>query len=122
MLKNKSSLIVASLLLTSCASSNVGSNWQCPTPGVKGQQCRNIASADNMAKGKENSSADNIVVEKDLIVLLNNNETIKDPVSGDSIRTDEKISRIWFAPFIDKYSNRHEASFIQIIDKSSTWR
>lgn len=122
MKKNKLAMAIASLLLSSCASSNVGSSWQCPTPSVKGQKCRNIASADRLAKGIEAKKTHTVKVEKDVIVLLQKNKTSQVSAPASPIRTSEKISRIWFAPFVDKYSNRHEESTVQIVDKNSTWR
>lgn len=37
-------------------------------------------------------------------------------------RTTESVARVWFAPFIDKYNNRHEESIIYVVDQESSWR
>ena len=37
-------------------------------------------------------------------------------------RAPERVARVWFAPFIDKYNNRHEESIIYVVDQESTWR
>ena len=36
-------------------------------------------------------------------------------------RTGEDTARIWFAPFIDQAGNQHEASYINIVTRSSSW-
>ncbi len=45
---------------------------------------------------------------------------LKNEVSNQRIA--ESVARIWFAPFIDRYNNRHDESIIYVVDQESAWR
>ena len=37
------------------------------------------------------------------------------------LRSHDKVSRLWFAPFIDEDDNLHQESFVYVVDDNSYW-
>jgi type IV conjugative transfer system lipoprotein TraV len=55
--------------------------------------------------------------------LTTNSTIIKDLTSNNSqnLRSQEKIGRIWFAPFIDSDGNQHLESIVYVVDEEPKW-
>lgn len=117
-MKNKFVLAAALLGLQSCAGSNIGSSWNCATPSVDGKACLNITEADARTR-EQIDTGPRKVSEEVLVVKLGIAVPDQEPMP---YRTSERVARIWFAPFIDKYSNRHEDSLVHFVDQDSNWR
>lgn len=84
--------LMSALLLTSCSSANVSSEWDCPRQ--RGHGCINIEQADAIALEK---------------LSKRNQQAIELPkryLSG-------HLQEIWFAPHIDESGCLHEASVIK---------
>lgn len=43
------------------------------------------------------------------------------PDNSQNLRSQEKIGRIWFAPFIDSDGNQHLESIVYVVDEESKW-
>jgi type IV conjugative transfer system lipoprotein TraV len=124
------------LLATSCIG-NVKSDWACPTmTGGKGN-CVSIKEAD-----EGNSEAPLIKtfnylnspqkIEIKLITpklsdlkklqATEDKNLIPESVPQNSkFRTQEKLGRVWFAPYIDSEGNQHSESVVHVIDEESKW-
>lgn len=87
-----SSKVLALLLLTSCSSANVSSEWDCPRQ--RGHGCINIEQADTIALQK--------LTERNQQAI----ELPKRYIAG-------HLQEIWFAPHIDEAGCLHEASVIK---------
>ncbi len=123
--------------IVSC-SSNTKSTWSCPVlEGGKGS-CISIrdaalslsdSPADKLTKDF-NNSGQKIEIKliapkfKDLKKIKqeeakNRNE---EPVSvGSKLRTQEKVGRVWFAPYIDSEGNQHSEKTIFVVDEEAKW-
>ena len=62
---------------------------------------------------------------------ISNNSTVVAPLkepnysinqTSNIFRTDEKVLRIWFAPFVDVDNNFHEACYINLLVSEPSWR
>lgn len=87
-----SSKVLALLLLTSCSSANVSSEWDCPRQ--RGHGCINIEQADAIALQK--------LAERNQQAI----ELPKRYIAG-------HLQEIWFAPHVDANGHLHEASIIK---------
>ena len=46
----------------------------------------------------------------------------EEPVSvGSKLRTQEKVGRVWFAPYIDSEGNQHSEKTIFVVDEEAKW-
>lgn len=104
-----------SLLISACAS-NVRSDWDCKLPG--GGTCKEMSEIDNgyisNISDIENKSFLKKVEKENKNVSINYN-------SFEDLRTKEKVSRVMFAPYIDKYGYRHETSVVNYVEQKSDW-
>jgi type IV conjugative transfer system lipoprotein TraV len=132
-------LITVLTVLTSC-SSNVKGSWSCPViEGGKGS-CVSIGDADGYQLSNNNSNLSatpegyfdkqqKIQIKliapklKDLKKL-----TIVPPLpqtnqvrSSSQLRTEEKVGKIWFAPYIDSDGNQHGENIIYVVDEKPKW-
>lgn len=103
----KRMLVFSILIFANACGSNVKSDWRCGAE--QGLNCSPIAGADNPA-----SFANREVTQID----LQENEQL----ATYNLRKGDKISRVWFAKFIDSDDNLHDESFVYVIDKKSTWQ
>ncbi len=113
--------LLAMLLCVGC-SNNIHSSWGCATPVVDGQSCLTISQADVKANTQE----------KPVPESENTQVRVLAPTSGPSFmhkddevllhRTQERVGKVWFAPFVDKYNNRHDQSVVYFVDSQSKWR
>jgi type IV conjugative transfer system lipoprotein TraV len=126
--------ILPLLIMTSCSSTVKGS-WSCPTlEGGKGN-CVSIKEADLFLQPENNSSFSyldskqkikiNLIAPKisDLKKLqLEKKEISKEEIAPASqLRSQERIGKIWFAPYIDSEGNQHSESVIYVVDEESKW-
>jgi type IV conjugative transfer system lipoprotein TraV len=133
MIKIKKLLIL--LVITSCNSTVKGS-WTCPTlEGGKGN-CISIKEADLTPKienkadisylGSKQKIEINLIAPKisDLKKLqLDRKEIVKEEVAPvkPKLRSQERVGKIWFAPYIDSEGYQHSESTIYVVDEESKW-
>lgn len=80
-------------------------------------------------ESRKNQAADNNTslvgtpIPKNPQDLTTNSTIIKNltPDNNKNLRSQEKIGRIWFAPFIDSEGNQHLESIVYVVDEESKW-
>ncbi|MFC1659308.1 type IV conjugative transfer system lipoprotein TraV [Pseudomonadota bacterium] len=137
------SVIAVFLLFILSSCSTTKSTWDCPMEDGAG--CRTIYEADHdtdinckTKKCKKNQKkqskkyiyrktfvkhikeTENTKKEKNTATYSNNQKS--NSMDLKSLRTNEKVTRVVFAPFIDEYGNRHEQSTVYIVDEQPNWR
>lgn len=129
-------LIIAILFINSC-SSNLSSSWSCPAlKGGKGN-CVSITEADQKISSISKTSTSSFADSKQEIVInliapkldkitkkipqttCNNKDANNSPLKR--LRTEEKVGRVWFAPYIDSEGYNHSESVIFVVDEESKW-
>lgn len=128
--------IFAFCFIASC-SGNVKNTWSCPTPdGGKGS-CISIKEADVVAPAQEepqnnfsyinsNQKIEITLIAPKLKDLKKLEEEKGVPViqeysSSPKLRTQEKVGKVWFAPYIDGEGNQHSEYTVFVIDEESKW-
>jgi type IV conjugative transfer system lipoprotein TraV len=124
-------------VLTSC-SSNVKGSWSCPLlEGGKGS-CVSIAEADDfrLADSKNTTLPESYFDKQQKIEIKLVAPKLKDlqkltatPTSpqinlvrsSPQLRTEEKVGKIWFSPYIDSDGNQHSESVIYVVDEKPKW-
>ena len=137
------SIILLSLLFILSSCSTTKGSWDCPMQDGAG--CRTIYEADHDVdsdcKGKKcnkklKKQSEKYINKKAFIKHIKETEKSKKgknvsiysenqnnkPTALKSLRTNEKVSRVVFAPFIDSNGNRHEQSTVYIVDEQPNWR
>jgi len=132
-------LITVLTVLTSC-SNNVKGSWTCPVlEGGKGS-CVSIGDADGYQLSNNNSNfsatpegyfdkQQKIEIKlvapklKDLQKLTTTQISSQvNPVQSSSqLRTEERVGKIWFAPYIDSDGNQHGENVIYVVDEKPKW-
>jgi len=132
-------ILLVTIITTSC-SSNVKGSWSCPTlKGGKGS-CVSISEADDYQLTNNNLSflpesyldkSQKIKIELiapkladlkklNLLPQIDSKPALqKTPIS--KLRTEEKVGKVWFAPYIDSDGNQHSKSIIYIVDEKPKW-
>lgn len=133
-------LLFCLILLASSCSSSTKDTWSCPLlQGGKGS-CISIANADTITGSSESqnllfpkadylNSAQKIEIKlvapklKDLKKLhdAKKDEPANSYAQKPKLRTEEKLGKIWFAPYIDAEGNQHSESSIVIVDEEAKW-
>lgn len=124
--------ILIFLLLNISSCSNTKSSWDCPILGAGDGNCRSIKRADLIHKLSENNNNQFSEIPSKINIKLttlktenvNKNKTNKEDQISDSkplLRTEEKIGRVWFAPFIDSDGNQHSQKIIYVVDEQAKW-
>jgi type IV conjugative transfer system lipoprotein TraV len=130
-------IFIATIFFISSCSSNTKSTWSCPIlEGGKGS-CVSIKDADlslnesvknnNSSNGFFNSNQKiniNLIAPKlkdlqKIKQLENNDSFIKQRQT--SLRTEEKVGKIWFAPYIDSEGYQHSEKVILVVDEEAKW-
>lgn len=126
--RNRFGCLIALFLVAGC-SSNINSSWTCPTPTVEGQACLSISGADARANSKDKQNASEKTIQSAPVLKVLSKQVAPLNLSEMQLeqnpqlhRTEEKVARVWFAPFIDRFNNRHEDSIVYFVDSNSTWR
>lgn len=136
------SLILLLTFLISACSSNVKGSWSCPVlEGGKGS-CVSIGEADDLRLSNPDVSLPESYFDKqqkiqitlvapklkDLKKLAPSSQTSLPSVGSQQnnkpeqkLRTEEKVGKIWFAPYIDSDGNQHGESVIYIVDEKAKW-
>jgi len=134
----KKIIFIGVLFFISSCGGNTKSTWSCPIlEGGKGSciSIRDAAlslsdSAANKPVKDFNSSSQKIEINliapkfKDLkkIKQEESKNRIEEPVAqGSKLRTQEKIGRVWFAPYIDSEGNQHSEKTIFVVDEEAKW-
>lgn len=125
-------------LISSC---NTKGSWSCPTPeGGKGS-CVSIKESDTVSSipdEKQNFSYLNSSQKIEIKLLAPKLSELKKiqqerissgvtPVEvpytsvNNKLRTQEKVGKIWFAPYIDSEGNQHSESVAHVVDEESKW-
>ncbi len=143
-------LSISAIILNAC-SNNVKGSWSCPVlEGGKGN-CASISEAYNDKSVDNDSVAlptalpegytqkqQKIEITlfapklKDLEKLASKsestpnatNQTISIPQTTNSqnkLRTEEKVGKVWFAPYIDADGNQHSEGSVFIVDEKPKW-
>lgn len=128
--------IFAFCFIASC-SGNVKNTWSCKAPdGGKGS-CISIKEADVVAFAQEepknnfsyinsNQKIEITLIAPKLKDLKKLEEEKGAPViqeysSSPKLRTQEKVGKVWFAPYIDGEGNQHSEYTVFVIDEESKW-
>lgn len=117
--------IMVSMLLGGCASTmsglDGGSQFSCKAPD--GVTCSSLsgvyanAVANNLPALQKNGKSGN-----DEKPLAGRNEIIgRAPTSGEPIRTQPKVLRIWIAPWEDAEGDLHDQSYIYVVADPGRW-
>ena len=103
-MQSKYLLIIAMVFLNSCIATN--DEWSCPLRD--GQPCKSISE----------------IADRDSKKNLTPNTVATDPILGDksTLRKEEKVGTLWFAPYVDEQGNKHHESKLSVIIKESEWR
>jgi type IV conjugative transfer system lipoprotein TraV len=131
-------ILLIAIITTSC-SSNVKGDWSCPTlKGGKGH-CVSISEADDYKLSNDFTSLPQSYFDKSQKIKIKliapkladlkkitpsslpNLEPTPQISPNSKLRTEEKIGRIWFAPYIDSGSNQHSESIIYVVDEEPKW-
>ena len=138
MTHGKKLFYIGFLLFISSCTGSVKDNWTCPTlEGGKGS-CVSIKDADIatplLMKNNNFSyldSAQNIEIElvspklSELKKFNKKNNLDHSDFERQSVtkklRTQEKIGKIWFAPYIDSEGYHHSESVVYVVDEEAKW-
>lgn len=98
-------MIILLLITTSCIGRN--DQWSCPLR--KGKPCKSI------------SEITGVESKKEIIPIIAATEPL---LMGDksSLRKEEKVGILWFAPYVDNQGNKHHESKLSVIIKEPEWR
>ena len=116
--------LVPLLILALGACRATSSEWSCRNLDSK-VGCANISKADDayLENGKATPAPQipisQIPVSKSAIYSSSSDDINLGQTK--LIRSQEKIGRIWIAPFMDGKGNYHEGSFIRVVDETSRW-
>ncbi len=137
-------LLILTLFIISSCSSNIKGSWTCPIlEGGKGS-CVSIGDADGYQLSNNNSNLSaapegyfdkqqKIQIKliapklKDLKKLTTTQtSSLTNPTqnlgrSSSQLRTEEKVGKIWFAPYIDSDGNQHGENIIYVVDEKPKW-
>lgn len=124
-------LFIIFLLINLWSCSNTKSTWDCPILGAGNGNCRSIKMADFNHQIVENKGDFlqlpakiniKLIAPKfeDVKKLQIENKDEKNYAKS-NLRTEEKIGRVWFAPFIDSEGNHHSKKVIYVIDEEAKW-
>ena len=105
----KKTIALSILLLSGCSTSNVRSNWQCPSPN--GLDCVTITQADQKADMQQETMKH----------CCNNTGQIK-TFKNHSERTNEKIGKVWVFPYSDSQGDYHEGRYVHILLEDNFWK
>ena len=124
-------LFIIFLLINLFSCSNTKSTWDCPILGAGNGNCRSIKKADLNHQIIENKNEFfqlpakiniKLIAPKfeDVKKLQIENKEEKNNAKS-NLRTEEKIGRVWFAPFIDSEGNQHSQKTIYVVDEEAKW-
>lgn len=124
-------LFIIFLLINLFSCSNTKSTWDCPILGAGNGNCRSIKKADLSHQIVENKNEFfqlpakiniKLIAPKfeDVKKLQIENKEEKNNAKS-NLRTEEKIGRVWFAPFIDSEGNQHSQKTIYVVDEEAKW-
>lgn len=133
----KNLLIILLIFFTASCSSNVKGSWSCPVlEGGKGH-CVSISDADSFNLANNNTILPESYFDKqqkieitlvapklkDLKKLTNEAQPLKHSQTNPTaqLRTEERVGKIWFAPYIDADANQHSESVIYVVDEKAKW-
>jgi hypothetical protein len=111
----KNILILCSLIiLSSCTEST---NFSCPA-AKEGKKCKTIAESDTI------NPHTNPIVQEKITGLIKQDETFNTFTTTRIIptRSEEKMGKIWFAPYLDDEGNFYDESYAYIIIKPAKWQ
>jgi hypothetical protein len=114
-MQNKNYISVMIILLISSCGGNFTDKWSCrKTEGDMG--CVTISEADKF-HDVQNTNTDNQSLSK---IPSNSNDDVN-PKNQGLFRTQDKIGRVWIAPYLDAQGNWHEASYVRVVDEFAKW-
>lgn len=106
-------VLILSILLTVACNSTVKNNWDCPMQ--KGGICKTIQEIDY---GYNNSK---LSIDKNNLSKFKT-LTQQRPNSFEELRSKEMVSRVVFAPYIDKAGNKHDISQVYYVEFGAEWK
>jgi len=134
----KKHIYICIIFLISSCSGNTKSTWSCPVLEGGNGNCMSIRDAalslsditPNKSVKDFNSSSQKIKINliapkfKDLkkIKQEESRNKIEESIAQRSkLRTQEKIGKVWFAPYIDTEGNQHSEKTIFVVDEEAKW-
>jgi len=107
-------LLIALLSLSAC--SHLNGQFDCPV--AKGISCQSMSQIDVMANQGYFREPDNKPrLDNRLVFKLKNTRPYHAP-----LRVEERVLKVWFAPFIDSDDNYHEQSEVYTVVDKSFWQ
>ena len=116
--------IIITIFITSSCSSTISGKWRDCRQTESDLGCVNIAKADELSDQNNHpkeSKTFNKTINKDEVFPVIKDYDIKDFPDKTLIRTSEKITRLWVAPYSDDLGNYHESKYIRIKQTDSNW-
>jgi hypothetical protein len=104
------------VLLNAC--SPTSSSWSCKA--TLNGMCKSIGEIDSGYNDKLKSNSINLKDEKNS--KKNKEDNLKNITSFDDYRSEEKVSRVMFSPYIDEAGNRHDKSIVYYLEQKAEWK
>lgn len=110
---NKTLAMAVFSILSLSACTHMNGQFDCPVG--KGVSCQSMKNIDNMVNQGYFKESEIIThVNKDIAFKLHNTMPHQAP-----FRVEERVLKVWFAPFVDSKDNYHQESEVfTVIDKS----
>ena len=134
----KKIIFICLIFFTASCSNNTKSTWSCPIlEGGKGS-CISIQDAAlSVGNNSTNKSLNDFVNSKQKIEINliapkfkdlkkikreeSKSEAVEQVPQNSKLRTQEKIGKVWFAPYIDSEGNQHSEKTIFVVDEDAKW-